>query len=218
MAVSSEESKMINFNEKPKVIISASGMCEAGRIRHHLKHNLWRKDSTILFVGFQVPGTLGHSLLNGAKEVRLFGETIEVQARIENLPGISGHADINQLTQWAAAFEKKPQKVFVVHGEDKVTETFAEHLKQELGYDACAPFSGDAYDLSTGRCVREGIRQPAGKKKEKGAGRASSNVFARLLAAGQRLITVIHKCEGMPNKDLGRFADQISALCNRWDR
>lgn len=95
MAITSDESKMINFNDKPKVILSASGMCEAGRIRHHLKHNLWRKDSTILFVGYQVPGTLGNMLLNGAKEVKLFGETIEVQAKIENLPGISGHADVN---------------------------------------------------------------------------------------------------------------------------
>lgn len=218
MAVSSEESKMINFNERSKVIISASGMCEAGRIRHHLKHNLWRKDSTILFVGFQVPGTLGNTLLNGAKEVKLFGEVIDVQAKIENLPGISGHADVNQLTKWAAAFEKKPQKVFVVHGEDKVTEQFAEHLHQELGMEAYAPFSGDAFDLLTGECVKEGSRLLAGNKKEKAASRASSNVFARLLAAGQRLLTVINKSEGMPNKDLGKFADQINALSNKWDR
>lgn len=102
VAVSSDESKMINFDKKPKVIISASGMCEAGRIRHHLKHNLWRSDSTVLFVGYQVPGTLGYALLNGAKKVKLFGEEIEVRASIVNLPGISGHADKNQLTEWLA--------------------------------------------------------------------------------------------------------------------
>lgn len=218
MAITSDESKMINFNDKPKVIISASGMCEAGRIRHHLKHNLWRADSTILFVGFQVPGTLGHSLLNGAKEVKLFGETIEVKARIENLPGISGHADINQLTRWAAAFEQKPKKVFVVHGDDKVTEQFAAHLHDTLGYDAYAPYSGDTFDLLTGECVKEGSRQQVEKKKDKQNARMANNVFARLLAAGQRLLTVINKCEGMPNKELGRFADQINALCNKWDR
>ena len=217
MAITSDESKMINFNDNPKVIISASGMCEAGRIRHHLKHNLWRKDSTILFVGYQVPGTLGFSLLNGAKEVRLFGETIEVAARIENLPGISGHADVEQLTKWAAAFENKPKKVFVVHGEDKVTEQFADHLKDTLGYEAYAPFPGDAFDLATGEQVREGSRERAEKKITEKS-RASSNVFARLLAAGQRLLTVINKCEGMPNKELGKFADQINALCNKWDR
>ena len=216
MSITSDESKMINFNDRPKVILSASGMCEAGRVRHHLKHNLWRKDSTILFVGYQVPGTLGHSLLNGAKEVRLFGETVEVQAKIENLPGISGHADIDQLTRWVRSFEKKPQKVFVVHGEDKVTEQFAEHVRIELGVDAYAPYSGDAFDLTTGICIREGARVAAERKQK--SNRASSNVFARLLAAGGRLMTVIQRCEGMPNKELAKFADQINALCSKWER
>ena len=104
VAVSSDESKAINFDRTPKVIISASGMCEAGRIRHHLKHNLWRSESTIVFVGYQVPGTLGNTLLNGAKEVKLFGEEVTVNARIENLPGISGHADRTGLIKWAKAF------------------------------------------------------------------------------------------------------------------
>lgn len=214
MAITSDESKMINFNEKPKVILSASGMCEAGRIRHHLKHNLWRKDSTILFVGYQVPGTLGNALLNGAKEVKLFGETIEVQAKIENLPGISGHADVNQLTKWVSMFDPKPKRVFIVHGEDKVTEQFAAHIHEELGLDAYAPFSGDTFDLLTGACVAQGSREAAEKKST----RAVNNIFARLVAAGERLMTVIRKCEGMPNRELGKFADQINELCNKWDR
>lgn len=217
MAITSDESKMINFDEKPKVILSASGMCEAGRIRHHLKHNLWRADSTILFVGFQVPGTLGNSLLGGAKEVRLFGETIEVHARIENLPGISGHADINQLTEWAAAFEGSPRRFFIVHGEDRVTEQFAAHLHERLGIDTYAPYSGDAFDLVTGERIKEGSREVI-DKKNKNADKASGNVFARLLAAGGRLMTVITKCEGMPNRELGKFADQINELCNKWER
>lgn len=216
MAITSDESKMINFDDKPKVIVSASGMCEAGRIRHHLKHNLWRKDSTILFVGYQVPGTLGNALLGGAKEVRLFGETIDVQAKIENLPGISGHADINQLTRWLDAFETKPQQVFVVHGDDKVTEQFADHIHRQLGVEAYAPFSGDAFDLLTGERIREGTRAIVVKKEK--SSRASSNIFARLLAAGGRLMTVIQKCEGMPNRELGKFADQINDLCNKWER
>lgn len=214
MAITSDESKMINFNDKPKVILSASGMCEAGRIRHHLKHNLWRKDSTILFVGYQVPGTLGNMLLNGAKEVKLFGETIEVQAKIENLPGISGHADVNQLTKWVSMFDPKPKRVFIVHGEDKVTEQFAAHIHEELGLDAYAPFSGDTFDLLTGACVAQGSREAAEKKST----RAVNNIFARLVAAGERLMTVIRKCEGMPNRELGKFADQINELCNKWDR
>ena len=105
--ITSDESRQINFDTKPKVILSASGMCEAGRIRHHLKHNLWRSDSTVLFVGYQVPGTLGYALLNGAKKVKLFGEEIEVRASIVNLPGISGHADKNQLTEWLGAIKKQ---------------------------------------------------------------------------------------------------------------
>lgn len=214
MAITSDESKMINFNDKPKVILSASGMCEAGRIRHHLKHNLWRKDSTILFVGYQVPGTLGNALLNGAKEVKLFGETIEVQAKIENLPGISGHADVNQLTKWVSMFDPKPKRVFIVHGEDKVTEQFAAHIHEELGLEAYAPFSGDAFDLLTGACVAQGSREAVEKKST----RAVNNIFARLVAAGEQLMTVIRKCEGMPNRELGKFADQINELCNKWER
>lgn len=216
-AVTSDESKMINFSSKPLVIISASGMCEAGRIRHHLKHNLWRADSTILFVGYQVPGTLGHALLNGAKEVKLFGESIQVHAEILNLPGISGHADETKLTEWAAAFKNPPKRVFIVHGDDTVCDTFASHLKEELGYDAVAPYSGDTYDLLENVCVQEGSRALVEKKKEKTV-KASSNVFARLLAAGQRLLGVIAKNEGTANKDMAKFADQINALADKWDR
>ncbi len=219
VAVDSNASKQINFLKKPVVIISASGMCEAGRIRHHLKHNLWREECTVLFVGYQVPGTLGASLLDGAKEVRLFGETIEVRAEIVNLPGISGHADRSKLTEWAAAFSgnRPPKRVFVVHGEDKVTDGFAEHLHETLGYDAVAPYSGDIYDLFNNSCIKQGSRamQP---KKRKDSSKASSNVFARLLSAGQRLLVVINKCEGLPNKELGRFTSQINSLCDKWER
>ena len=216
VAVTSDESKNINFIETPKVIISASGMCDAGRIRHHLKHNLWRADSTILFVGYQVPGTLGHALLNGVKEVKIFGEVIGVQATICNLPGISGHADMDHLTKWIREFDEKPSKVFVVHGDDQVTEFFAKHVREEVGLDAVAPYSGDSYDLITGECISQGSRQLVEKKKHQA--KASNTVFDRLFAAGQRLLTVIRHCEGMANKDLARFADQINALCDKWDR
>lgn len=216
VSVTSDESKMINFDNRPKVIISASGMCEAGRIRHHLKHNLWRPESTILFVGFQVPGTLGNHLLNGAKEVKLFGETIDVQARIENLPGISGHADKENLMTWAAAFEKPPKRIFVVHGEDHVTDGLAEELHNRLGVEAVAPYSGDCYDLLTNTMIAEGSREHKAKKKEEG--HVVSGVFARLLAAGERLLAVIRRNEGGANKDLARFADQINSLCDKWDR
>lgn len=216
VAVTSDDSKMINFIKKPIVIISASGMCEAGRIRHHLKHNLWRWDSTILFVGYQVPGTLGNYLLNGAKEVRLFGETIDVQARIANLPGISGHADQDHLMDWIRAFGDTPKRVFVVHGQDSVCDTFAQLVEKETKIPAVGPYSGDIYDLATNTCVEHGSRERV-TKKEKDT-RAVSNIFARLLAAGERLLAVIRKNEGRPNKELGKFADQINSLCDKWDQ
>lgn len=111
MPSTSEASKMINFDNKPKVIISASGMCEAGRVRHHLKHNLWRPECTILFVGYQAVGTTGRAIVEGAKEIKLFGEPIQVSAEIAQLPGTSGHADREGLVKWINSFEKKPQKV-----------------------------------------------------------------------------------------------------------
>ena len=107
---------MINFDTNPKVIISASGMCEAGRIRHHLKHNLWRPECTILFVGYQANGTTGRIIVDGIDEIKLFGEPIQVKAEIAQLPGSSGHADKDGLIHWVNAFTNKPRKVFVVHG------------------------------------------------------------------------------------------------------
>ena len=136
-----EESRMLNFDPSPKVIISASGMCEAGRVRHHLKHNLWNPNSSIVFVGYQAEGTLGRHLLEGAKEVVLFGETIQVNASIYNLEGFSGHADKDDLLNWLRGFKAKPVNVFLVHGEEGSKKGFAETVKNELGYD-CMPVLG----------------------------------------------------------------------------
>ncbi|MFR5731721.1 MAG: MBL fold metallo-hydrolase RNA specificity domain-containing protein [Clostridium sp.] len=129
--VSSDESKAINFNAEPKVIISASGMCEAGRIKHHLKHNLWRPECTVLIVGYQAYNTLGRSLIEGAEYCKLFGETIEIRAEIKQLQGISGHADKNGLLNWVKAFSPKPEMVFVVHGEDTVCDDFTTHASMK---------------------------------------------------------------------------------------
>lgn len=212
LAITSDESKAINVENTPKVIISASGMCEAGRIRHHLKHNLWRPECTILFVGYQAVGTLGRAIVEGAEEVKLFGEPIQIRARIEKLAGMSGHADKNGLIKWVEAFKEKPKKVFVVHGEDSVCKLFTECLKIEHGIDAYAPYSGTRYDLISQDFIYEA--EPVVLKKK---AKAVSDVFARLLACGQRLIAVIHKNEGGTNKDLAKFADQINSLCDKWD-
>lgn len=219
-AVTSDDSKNINFINRPKVILSASGMCDAGRIKHHLKHNLWRRDSTIVFAGYQAVGTLGRGIVEGAKSVKLFGEEIEVHAEICSLRGISGHADNEGLMGWIGAFEKKPSMVFVVHGEDQVSELFAGRLKEELHLNSMAPYSGTIYDLAADTLVREA--QPVKCKKEtEGVGippARANTVFARLVAAGRRLLTVIGHNEGGANKDLAKFADQINSMCDKWDR
>ena len=214
LAITSDESKAINFDMTPKVIISASGMCEAGRIRHHLKHNLWRPECTILFVGYQAVGTLGRNLIEGAEEVKLFGEPIEVRATIAQLAGISGHADRGGLLDWIGGFENRPTRVFVVHGEDSVTDAFAQSLTDELDLDAYAPYSGTRFDLISNTFDYEAVPIRIAPKKNK----AVSDVFGRLMAAGQRLVGIIKKCEGMANKDLAKFADQINSLCDKWDR
>ena len=169
ISVTSEDSKAINFDDDCKVIISASGMCDAGRIKHHLKHNLWREDSTILFVGYQAVGTPGRALLEGTQEIKLFGEPVHVAAKICRMPGISGHADVNGLVDWIKAFEVKPQKVFVTHGEDTVTELFAARLRDEMNYDAYAPFSGTEFDLAEGEFLYEAegvkIQKPVALQK-----------------------------------------------------
>lgn len=213
LAITSDESKAINFDDVPKVILSASGMCEAGRIRHHLKHNLWREECTVLFVGYQAIGTLGRALVDGVKEVRLFGEPIEVRARIDKIAGLSGHADKNGLLSWVQGFEKTPKKVFVVHGEDSVCEAFTTCLNTEYGIPAYAPFSGAVFDLITGQIEKEAVGIPVKKKVH-----VVTNTYTRLVSAGQRLMAVISHNEGGANKDLAKFADQILALCDKWDR
>ena len=215
-SVTSEDSKLINLDENPKVIISASGMCEAGRIRHHLKHNLWRSDSTVCFVGYQAAGTIGRKLIEGAQYVKLFGETVEVNAKIEVLKGISGHADMNGLLAWLEGFGENLKHVFVVHGEDTVTDEFAQTVTERFGYPAFAPFSGGCVDLATGEILSQGIRKPK-KAIEKPAAIHKNAVFARLVAAAKRLLEVVYKNEGLSNKELVKFETQIHNLADKWD-
>ncbi len=216
LSITSDDSKAINFDDKPKVILSASGMCEAGRIRHHLKHNLWRNDSTILFVGYQSEGTVGRKLVDGAKAVKLFGEEITVNARIATMTGISGHADRDMMTAWLNKMTIKPKKVFVNHGEDTVCDLFASHITDTLGIPADAPFSGDAYDLSSGECIEKGTAKK--QDNPRAARQRAEQLFGRLLSAGKRLMAVIDKNKGAPNKELAKFTDQINNLCDRYDK
>lgn len=216
-SVSADDSKAINFDASPKVILSASGMCDAGRIRHHLKHNLWRADSTILFVGYQSEGTLGRQLHDGAKSVKLFGEDVAVHAELGVLPGISGHADREGLLAWLRAFSVKPRQVFVNHGEDSVTETFAQTITETFGIPAYAPFSGAEYDLLT----EAFLRQPAGVpfvKPGAGAtegGRRAGILFGRVQVALEKLSHTIARSEGLSNRELAKLEKQLLELEER---
>ena len=220
ISVSGEESKRINDDKTPKVIIASSGMCEGGRIRHHLKHNLWRAESTVLFVGYQSAGTLGRILLDGnVRSVKLFGEDIAVNAEICFMPGKSGHADRDGLLDWLGAFERKPQLVFVNHGEDAVTDSFAALVSERFGCESCAPYSGTCYDLKAGAFVEQPAGVPITKKSaQTPQAQRKRALFERLVAAGQRLVGVIRSCEGMSNKDVSKFTDQINHLCEKWQR
>lgn len=157
-----DESKALNENKDSKIIISASGMCEAGRIKHHLKHNLWRKESSIVFVGYQAEGSLGRRLVDGAKRVKIFGEDISVNARVEMIEGFSGHADRNGLINWIGSFNKKPDKIFIVHGEETVMNEFSDTIMKKFGIEAYIPSKGDSY-LVTG----QGVYQSEKVEKEK---------------------------------------------------
>ena len=144
---SSKESQDLNFNKEPKIIISASGMCEAGRIRHHLKHNLWNPKNSIVFVGYQGQGTLGRSLVEGVKMVTLFGEEIQVNAEIHNLEGFSGHADQNGLFAWLAHFEQRPKQIFLVHGEEDSKKDFAKLVNEKLSYEPIVVMGNSEFEL-----------------------------------------------------------------------
>lgn len=221
LAVTAEDSTAINFDRTPKVIISASGMCEAGRIRHHLKHNLWRAECKVLFVGYQAIGTLGRNIVEGASEVRLFGETIEVNAAIRELAGVSGHADKKGLLNWIHHFEQKPQKVFVVHGEDLVCDDFTKCLREEYGFAADAPYSGACYDLETGKMISAGVRIPVIPKSTpqvraaSEGGKRAAYLANQLDEAGKRLLRIIQQNKGGANRNMEKMLKQIQALCDK---
>lgn len=214
LSVTSDESKLINADKTPKVILSASGMCEAGRIRHHLKHNLWRKESTVLFVGYQSVGTIGRKLVEGAQSVRLFGEQIAVHAAVEQLDGISGHADRDMLLDWMAHMEKAPRQVFVNHGDDGVCDSFVQTVEDRLGYPAAAPFSGDGYDLILQTWFQKGtvVRVASESKGRHNA----QKLYTRLVEAGKKLLHLIETMKNASNKDISRLTDQINSLYDKY--
>ncbi len=145
---SSQESIALNNDPTPKIIISASGMCDAGRIKHHLKHHLWMKESSIVFVGYQANGTLGRRIRDGNKDIKIFGESIHVNAEIYNIEGFSGHADQNGLLEWLGHFSKQPKAIFLVHGEEDSLEGFAEKAKEVLNYECIIVEPDQEYEMN----------------------------------------------------------------------
>lgn len=210
-----DESKNLNLDPSPKVIISASGMCDAGRIRHHLKHNLWRPESAVVFVGFQSPGTLGRHLLDGAESVKMFGEEIAVRAKIVNFQGLSSHADRDHLLHWIDQFASaKPTHVFVVHGDREVAPAFAADLA-ERGFAAHAPRYTEVYDLLTDRIVEQGYLPEPKKKSFEGAPRVSS-AYRRLAELGDALAALIRRSQGRDNKTLADFAESLRKILEKF--
>lgn len=142
-----EESKALNASTTPSIILSASGMCEVGRIKHHLKHNIWNPNSTILFVGYQAPGTLGRRIVDGEKKVKIFGEEMAVNARIEYIEGYSGHADQEWLLNFVYSFYNKPKHIFLVHGEEEGQEVLKEKIEENIQIPVTIPEFGETYTL-----------------------------------------------------------------------
>lgn len=224
LAITREESKAINIDETPKVIISASGMCDAGRIRHHMKYNLWRPESTIVFAGYQAEGTLGRALLDGADAVKLFGEEIAVKAEIAQMADMSSHADQEGLMNWIRAYKKAPERVFLVHGNDDGMETLSKLIEDELHYTVNCPYSGSVFDLMKNEW--ELIAEPkkierlilGGASGEAKRRKSSDAAYDALMAAYHKLAAAVKANYGGANKDLIRFTNQILSLHDKWIR
>ena len=211
--VTADESKKLNASKIPGVIISASGMCDAGRVRHHLKHNLWRKESTVLFVGYQANGTLGRQLQDGKKRVKVLGEEIVVRAEIATLQGVSGHADKNGLLRWMDGFDPVPPQIFVNHGDHDQAVSFVETLRQRYGVQVDCPWSGSEFDLVSGKWTHLAEPVPYVKKKAASAGQsAQQNAFDDLISAIRKLESAAQTARGFANAELRRLTEEVRSL------
>jgi metallo-beta-lactamase family protein len=223
VSVSSDESKAINDDLTPKIIISASGMCEAGRIRHHLKHNLWRSECTILFVGYQSPGTVGGKLLDGAEVVKLFGEEIQVKAEILRIDSFSSHADKDHLLEWVKKTEATT-RVFINHGEDSVVDLFAKDVLEATGVAVSTPYSGEVWDLASDELVQKADVRPVIKKQAQGGGsgddhkstKNASPEYKNLRSSADNLMKLIGRSHEVSNKELRKMQADIEELIKKY--
>ncbi len=201
------DSQMLNTDKSAKVIISASGMCEAGRIRHHLKHNLWDSRNSIVFVGYQAEGTLGKLLVQGAKEVKLFGEPVMVGAEIYNLEGFSGHADQKGLLDWLGGFQKEPKHIFLVHGETQSKIDFAAKVNEVFGYEPIVVNGNTEYDLGTGEILsKEEIERDEFDEED------LENLKGKLSSIKGEIETVLASAQSAVSSDIS--ADKLTQINN----
>jgi len=208
VAESPDESKAINFLDKPAIIISSSGMCDAGRIKHHLKHNLWKKNATVIFVGYQAVGTLGRSILDGAESVKIFGDRVMVKAAIERVEGFSGHADKAGLLKWIEEFDIKPKKVFVTHGEEQVALAFGAELS-EMGYNVQVPGLGEVYDTKDRSTIKTAYKVVSTRKKTEHDDeyKRAISIIKRFMSANDpKSKAVLHRKDFL--KDVVSFVDK----------
>ena len=216
-SVTADESKALNVNKTPKVIISASGMCDAGRIRHHLKYNLWRPECTILFVGYQSNGTLGRAIYEGAKTVKLFGDEIAVEAEVALLAGVSGHADRDGILNWVSRFDQMPAHIFVNHGEDDACMALVQSLTEKFGVMVESPYSGSEYDLLKDEWTIEAtpIRYKREKKQQstqtsKKAG--ENKAYDSLMDAARRLLEAAQRYKDMDPREMQSITDKLNHM------
>lgn len=216
LTVTAEESKRINEDPTPKVILSASGMCDAGRVRHHLKHNLWKAQNCVLFVGYQSAGTLGRKLQDGASWVTLFGEDVTVAAEIASLHGTRGHADREGLLRWVQAIAPKPRRVFVNHGDETACEDFAALLENTYGYAVLAPFSGTEYDLLADTVTVAAKGQKIRRETRRKGGKRADDIYHMLVETVSELLRLARGSRGRSNKELSQWTDQVRSLIRKW--
>ena len=228
MTISSDDSKQINLSTRPSLIISASGMCSDGRIKHHLKHNLWRAESTIALAGYQAEGTLGRRLADGEKDVKIFQEDIHVAADIIQLQDVSAHADQSGLVRWLTDNKEKPAHIFTVHGDDEVCSSYAKLLQRSYGYETSAPYSGYVFDLLNNEYIsaedpdkvlsaaekKEKIRQDMEREQDI---YSQNRYYNELMEKGKRLIRLIEKKKDARNSELKKILKEVDKLVDRWE-
>jgi len=223
LSVTADESKAINFDAEPKVIISAAGMCDAGRIRHHLKHNLWRPECSVVFAGYQAVGTLGRLLLDGEETVKIFGEEIRVRAHIELMQDMSSHADQAGLLKWIESYSPRPARIFLTHGNDEAMATLSGLIEERTGQAAESPYSGSVFDLATNAWVKleapipiQGTVGAEPKDRKKKESRRKDTAYDGLMAAYEKLRVAVEANKNGANKDLAAFTSQLENLYTKW--